>query len=139
MPSTYPDHSKSPSGVRYTVGGDGLVRLELALPLDAFDALLKLARQAGTSVDDVAVRLLRAPGYSDAAEDLLRDLAGKTHDTREGSLLKALILYRDAAEAEAQGHRFAIINGDDEIVRDYSGLGGPDPEPAALKPVPKGS
>jgi len=61
-------------------------------------------------------------GYSGEVAALTRMLASKSGDTLEGTLLKALTLYGLALDAVQGGDRLAILNPDDEIVRNIVGF-----------------
>ena len=61
-------------------------------------------------------------GYSDEVAGLVRLLAGKTNDSKENVLSKALTLYGLAVDAHENGNRLSILNPEDEIVQDIVGF-----------------
>ena len=61
-------------------------------------------------------------GYTDEVAGLVRLLAGKTNDSKENVLAKALTLYGLAFDAHENGNRLSILNPEDEIVQDIVGF-----------------
>ncbi len=87
----------------------------------------KLAAEAvRQAVHRVARPLSSNKGYTPEVGALTRLIAAKSGDTLEGVMLKALTLYSLARDAVEQGDRLAILNPDDEIVRNIVGFETPD-------------
>jgi len=76
-------------------------------------------------------RVLHEIGYSNVVLGLLHLLVARSNESYDDLLRKALTLYSFALEAKEQGNRLAILNPDDEIVHEISGLGS-SPEPHAV-------
>ena len=61
-------------------------------------------------------------GFSLDAIGMIRLLAAKSNDSRDGTIEKALTLYGLALDALEKGNKLAIITPDDEIVHDVIGF-----------------
>jgi hypothetical protein len=70
-------------------------------------------------------RFAEKHGLSSVAIGLLHLAAGRSNESYEDALRKALTLYNYALDAREKGHRLAILNSDDEIVHDIVGVGDP--------------
>lgn len=64
-------------------------------------------------------------GLSSEALALLRLLAGRSNESYEDTLRKALTLYSYALDARERGNRLAILDTDDVILHDIIGFGAP--------------
>jgi hypothetical protein len=78
-------------------------------------------------------RVLHEIGYSNVVLGLLHLLAAKSNDSYDDLLRKALTLYGVALDASDNGNRLAILNPEDEIVREITGIKSSDqtPQPVA--------
>jgi hypothetical protein len=78
-------------------------------------------------------RTLHEIGYSNVVLGLLQLLAAKSNDSYDDLLRKALTLYGVALDAKDNGNRLAILNPEDEIVREITGIKSSDqtPQPVA--------
>ncbi len=64
-------------------------------------------------------------GPSSEVLGLLRLLAGRSNESYEDTLRKALTLYSYALDARERGNRLAILNPDDVIVHEIIGFDAP--------------
>jgi hypothetical protein len=64
-------------------------------------------------------------GLSSEVVALLHLLAGRSNESYEDALKKALTLYSYALDARERGNRLAILNPDDEIVHEIIGFDAP--------------
>jgi hypothetical protein len=70
-------------------------------------------------------RLTQKLGLSSEALALLRLLAGRSNESYEDALRKALTLYSYALDARDRGNRLAILDPDDVILHDIIGFDAP--------------
>ena len=101
------------------------------LPPEQATALVALVKKLTAeavreALPNGGLRPMRSKGFTAEAAALTRLLAAKSGDTLEGALLKALTFYGIALDAVHAGDRVAILNPDDEIVRNIVGFETPD-------------
>ena len=100
------------------------------------EALLGVIRRCAEEAAEKALRsrikrVLGSRGASTEVSDLADKLAEMTGESKRDLLIKALSLYRAALQANAEGNRLAILNPEDEIVREIVGF-----DPPRLTPQP---
>jgi hypothetical protein len=88
----------------------------------------------GNALPSAIDRLTERFGLSSEVMGLLHLLAGRSNDSYEDTLRKALTLYSYALDARERGNRLAILNPDDEIVHDIIGVGAPTESYQATSP-----
>jgi hypothetical protein len=59
---------------------------------------------------------------SDDAMAIVNDLIDRTQESPSELFIKALVLYKVAMDAKAEGNHLAIVNADGELVQDIIGL-----------------
>lgn len=112
-----------------------LKKLLSSFPKDQTGALAEfLAEIAATTVMKIlpgslekalsggVIQTMQRLGYTDEVAGLVQLLASKSGDNLEAVLKKALNLYGLALDASERGNRMAILNPDDEIVREIIGF-----------------
>lgn len=105
---------------------DAIVKEVVAIMKDAADTTRSRVIEA---VPDILRSMREKLGYSDAVMDEIEDISSKTGDTREDTLLKALVLYEAALEANQKGQRLVLVGPDYRFIREIVGFDRVDREP----------
>src|SRR4051794_10215136 len=94
---------------------------------DAADTDLAERKETLRKIEEAVIRLERmlervSKGTSsdNPVTRLRNEIASRWGESARDINLKALTLYKAALEAEDEGHHLAVINKDDEIVRDIT-------------------
>lgn len=102
-----------------------------------FDEVLEMVKERDLEIRDLRASRERShpSGFSERVKAVLGRAVRESGEDAEDVLLKGLALFLKASEAERSGQRLAILDEDDVIVRELTGINAPLPEFGSLAAV----